>query len=146
MRLGKKLKNFLIFLILISFTSAYAAPNVQRVFRGSIVEHTGWCLSDSAMAKIVADKEQEEERCQLKVGEQKEKLEAKYDLEISNLELRIESLQSELDTTTKVKDEQIQKLEKIALDKPNNYWYLFTAGGFVMGVGVTVGIVYILGL
>ena len=140
------MKNFLIFLTLISFTSVYAAPNVQRVFKGSVVEHTGWCLSDSAMAKIVADKEQEEARCQLKVGEQKEKLEAKYNLEISNLELRIESLQSELDATVKVKDEQIQKLEKIALDKPNNYWYLFTAGGFVMGVGVTVGIVYILGL
>lgn len=146
MRLGKKLRNFLIFLILISFTSAYATPGVQRVAKGQMLTFTGWCLSDAAMAKIVADKEQEEARCQLKVGEQKEKLEAKYNLEISNLELRVESLQSELDATVKVKDEQIQKLEKIALDKPNNYWYLFTAGGFVMGVGVTVGIVYILGL
>ena len=148
MKLKTKLRNFLIFLTLTSFTLVAHAQGtgVVKVEQGSTVPFAGWCLTEPAMAKIIADKEQEEQRCQLRLGEQKEKLEAKFNLEIGDLKLRVESLEKELKDTITIKDQEIEKLEKIALDNPNNYWYLFTAGGFVIGVGTTVGIVYILGL
>jgi len=141
-----KLKSCLTFLVLISFTTSVFAENIVKVQSGDLSPFDGWCLTEPAMAKIIADKEQQEERCQLRLGEQKEKLEAKFNLEIGNLKLRVESLEKELKDTITIKDQEIEKLEKIALDKPNNYWYLFTAGGFIIGVGTTVGIVYILGL
>ena len=141
-----KLKSCLTFLVLISFTTSVFAENIVKVKSGDPSPFDGWCLTEPAMAKIIADKEQQEERCQLRLGEQKEKLEAKFNLEIGNLKLRVESLEKELKDTITIKDQEIDKLEKIALDKPNNYWYLFTAGGFIIGVGTTVGIVYILGL
>ena len=140
MQFRKKLKNFLIFLILVSFTTAQASPSVQRVKQGDTVPYTGWCLNDVAMAKIIADKEMEDQRCQLKLDKQRDQLNAKYHLEVSNLDLRIQSLEEELDSTILIKNEEIKKLEKIALDRPNDYWYLFTAGGFVVGAASVLGI------
>ena len=141
MQYRKGLKNFLIFLILISFSVVHASP-VKRVKSGEPVPFTGWCFTDAAMAKMIADKEQEGARCQLKLDKQKEQLNAKYHLEVSNLDLRIQSLEEELDATVLIKNEEIEKLEKAALDRPNDYWYLFATGGFVAGVLATIGIVY----
>ena len=145
MQLRKGLKNFSIFLILISFTVAQAAPHIQKVNKGDPAPFAGWCLSNAAMAKIIADKEQEGARCQLKINTEVDKLEAKYHLEVSNLDLRIMSLEEELDATIRIKNEEIEKLEKVALDRPNDYWYLFTAGGFVVGATAVLGIWVLVG-
>ena len=136
----------MVFLTLVSFVSTTSAQNVVKVEEGNPVPFTSWCLSESAMAKIIADKEQEDQRCGLKLGLLEEKLQAKYDLDTGILNARIKTLEEELLFTNDIKNKEIEKLEKIALDKPNEYWYLFTAGGFVVGVGVTVGIVYLLRL
>lgn len=145
MLLSKRLKNFLIFLTLISFSTSILAQDVSKVAKGNPAPYDGWCLTERAMAKIIADKEQEDGRCQLKVGKEVDKLKAKYHLQISNLDLRIQSLEDELDTTIQSKNQEIEKLEKVALAQPNNYWYLFTAGGFVVGATSVLGIWVLVG-
>jgi hypothetical protein len=143
MQFNRGLKNFLIFLILISFVPAYAtpkAPHVQRVVKGSMIQFTGWCLSDSAMAKIIADKEMEGARCQLKLDKLSEEIGAEHQLQISMLQTRLESVQAEYLAMDQVKTEQIEQLEAAALKRPNEYWYLFTAGGFVVGAVSVLGI------
>ena len=145
MQFKKRLKNFLIFLILISFTPAYATPHVHRITKGQMLTFTGWCLTDAAMAKIIADKEMEGQRCQLKLDKQRDQLNAKYHLEVSNLDLRIQSLEDELDATILIKDEEIRKLEKVALERPNDYWYFWTAGGFLVGASAMLGVWMLVG-
>ena len=97
------------------------------------------------MAKVIADKEQEGERCQLKLSEQSERLSARFKLDVSVLEVRITTMQNEYDSMMKIKNEEIQKLEAVALDQPNDYWYLFTAGGFVIGATSVLGIWMLVG-
>ena len=140
MQFRKRSKNFLIFLILISFTSAQASPLVQRLKEGQSIPYNGWCFNDEAMAKIIADKEMEDQRCQLKLDKQREKLNAKYHLEVSNLDLRIQSLEDELDATVLIKNEEIRKLEKVALERPNDYWYFWASGGFLVGASAMLGV------
>ncbi len=134
MQFKKRSKNFLIFLILISFTAtAFASPKVNRLKEGETIPYTGWCFNDVAMAKIIADKELEGARCQLRLNEQAEKLSAKFKLDVGTLEARLSAVQSEHDSILKIKNEEIERLEAAALERPNDYWYLFTAGGFVVG-------------
>jgi len=83
--------------------------------------------------------------CQLKVGKEVDKLSAKYDLKVGNLNARVESLESELQSTVQIKNKEIEKLEKVALARPNNYWYLFTAGGFVVGATSVLGVWVLVG-
>ena len=145
MQFRERLKNFLIFLILVSFTSAQASPLVQRLKEGQTIPYNGWCFNDEAMAKIIADKEMENQRCQLKLDKQKDQLNAKYHLEVSNLDLRIQSLEDELDATILVKNEEIRKLEKVALERPNDYWYFWAAGGFLVGASAMLGVWMLVG-
>lgn len=146
MRLKKKLRNCLIYLLLISYTTlAFGQDQVLKVSDGSVLPFDGWCLSESAMAKIIADKEQEGARCQLKLDKLEGEVSARYNLEIGKLNSRILALEEELEFTTELKNKEISKLEEVALDSPNDYWYLFTAGGFAVGVGLTIGIVYLVG-
>lgn len=144
MPLSKKLKNFLIFLTLISFSTSALSQDVTKVAKGNPSPYDGWCLSERAMAKIIADKEQESDRCQLKIGKATDKLKAKYRLQIDNLDLRIQSLEEELDTTIQAKNQEIEKLEKVALALPNNYWYLFTAGGFAAGATSVLAVWFVM--
>ena len=51
----------------------------------------------------------------------------------------------ELDETVRIKNEEIEKLEKVALDRPNDYWYLFTAGGLLLGQLLFMGIWVLVG-
>jgi len=143
MQLRKKLKNFLVYLILISFTTAASAQHVTKVNQGDRSPHTGWCLSDVAMAKIIADKEMEDQRCALRLETDRGRMQAKYDLDVGNLNLRIRSIQSEYDKIILIKNEEISALESAALERPNNYWYFFLGSGIVVGVLSTVGIVYL---
>jgi len=119
---------------LVSFAStAFASPKVNRLKEGETIPYNGWCFNDVAMAKVIADKELEVARCQLRLNEQAEKLSARFKLDVGTLEARLGALQSEHDSMLKIKNEEIHKLEAAALERPNNYWYLFTAGGFVIG-------------
>lgn len=144
MQLRKELKNFLIFLVLVSFSVAHASP-VKRVKSGETVPFTGWCFTDPAMAKMIADKEQEGARCKLKLDKLTDELNAKHELNIMMMETRLESLQAEYLAMDQIKTEQIEQLEAAALKRPNNYWYLFTAGGFAIGATTVLVIVSVLG-
>ncbi len=142
MLLRKKSKVFLTYLILISFTAtSFAQEQVQRVEKGNPAPFDGWCLTDRAMGIIIADKEQSEARCGLRLQKQKDSLHAKYGLDIGNLQIQIKSLEEEYKKIVEIKDQEILKLEGIALKKPNNNWYLFAGGGFVAGVLTAVGVV-----
>lgn len=141
MQLKKKLKNFLVCLTLISFTTSIAlGENVVKVQEGTPSPFSGWCLTDAAMAKIIADKELEGNRCQLKIDKQVETLQARHTFEIDTLKIRLNTLQEEHDQILGIKNREIDQLEKAALKRPNDYWYLFVTGGVILGVLATVGI------
>ena len=143
MLLNKKLKIFLTYLILTSFTtSSFAQSQVERVQEGQPAPYSGWCLTDKAMALIIADKENSQARCQLRLNEQRDLMSAKYNLDVGTLKARLNGQKLEYEEIVKIKNEEIIKLEKIALEKPNDHWQWFAAGGFLTGVLLTVGIVF----
>jgi hypothetical protein len=100
-----------------------------------------WCYDAQANAILITAPEREKERCELKIELELEKERAKYGLRISNLELRIETLQEEHRSVITIKDEELERLEKIALDRPTSKAFWAASGGFVAGVLVTIGIV-----
>ena len=137
------MRNFLIYLVLIIFNISFVhAQDAARVYENELAPFTGWCLTDHAMAKIIADKESEGQRCQLKIDQEIETMQALYTFEVDKLKIRLNTLQAEHDEIILIKNTEIQKLEQVALEQPNDYWYLFFSGGVVLGVLSTVGIIY----
>ena len=59
-------------------------------------------------------------------------------MQISNLKLRIDTIQTENDAILKIKNEEIESLEAAALKRPNDYVHLWALGGFTVGALATV--------
>ena len=62
MKLMKKLRPFLVLLLILSFVSvSVASPGkYARLNEGEVLPWDGWCFDGNAMAEIVADKELEQ--------------------------------------------------------------------------------------
>jgi hypothetical protein len=97
-----------------------------------------WCYDDEANALLITAPERERQSCDLKLELELEKQKIKYDLKISNLELRIETQWVENQGIIAIKDTEIEKLTVAALKRPNEYNHWWFLGGLVAGVVTTV--------
>jgi len=138
MKLATNLKTFLVSLILISFTATTfaAEPTIVKLKSGEKVPFPAWCFNLPAAAKVVADKEGEPARCQLKISEALERQKADFDFKLGSLTADLQYHKEVSSKTIAALEIENQELEKIALDKPNNYWYLWFGGGVVVTLTV----------
>ena len=83
------------------------------------------------------------EECKLKIDFEIDKEKAKYDLLLKSVQASLESVQQKYDSVTTIKDKEIDRLAKIALEKKNNYSAFWATGGFVLGVALTIGMFYV---
>lgn len=107
MKLTKRLKTCLVlFLIVSNLSVAAASPGrYVKLDEGQVIPWQGWCFDQVAMAKIIAGEELEEEKCQLKLDKQKEKITADFNLEI-------EKLRAEMLYEVQTREDTIEALKK----------------------------------
>ena len=143
---GKKLKKALALLMLISFVPTVVAANpgtgrFSRVLENERAPFDAWCFDDIATAKMQAALEYAKDKCELTINRILEERETQYNLQIGNLETRINTLQKERDNLINIKNEEILRLEQAALKRPNDYSFWWASGGVVAGVLTTLAIV-----
>ena len=147
MLLDLRLKRYLVLLTLISFvsTAAFAQEttetdhgNFAQVKKGQLVPFNGWCFDEQATAKLQANLEFAEQKCDLRVKKYLQGAQAAFDMQISNLELRIDTILQETTAVMKIKNKEIEDLEAAALKRPNDYVHLWALGGFTVGALTTV--------
>ena len=146
MKLEKKLKALLALLTLISFTtSAMASPGgtYQLVKKGDQVEFDGACFDAEATGVIFATVNNAKKQCDLVLDYELRKQKADYDLEIGKLNVRYETLKEQTDQVYAALNKEIEQLQEAALKRPNEYWYLWAAGGVAVGVLGTLGVVWV---
>tara|TARA_R100001510_G_C7548470_1_gene133193 strand:+ start:176 stop:628 length:453 start_codon:yes stop_codon:yes gene_type:complete len=139
MLLRKKLKKALALILLISFVSTTTLANPQpgkfsRVLEGTPVPFDSWCFDDVATAKIQVTAEFADERCKLRLDKELEKQQARYSLDVQNLNLRISSLVEEKNNILAIKNQEIEQLTQAALKRPNDYSVWWATGGVVVGI------------
>ena len=101
-----------------------------------------WCYSNSANAILISSKQREKEKCELKLSQQKEKLEATHKLQIDTLKIELESLLKKHEETIIIKNKEIQDLTEAALKRPNDYSMWWATGGFAVGIATVLGILW----
>ena len=168
MLFAKKFKIYSALITLISFTStaAFAAipppgntgstavelPAYEKVDnRGKFLElrrgervpfGKAWCFDEIATSKLLAMSQIAEKRCNLMMGEALEKQALKLKLESSNLQLRLNTVQKQMDDIISIKNKEIAGLEQAALKRPNDYTLWWATGGFTAGVLITVATIF----
>ncbi len=143
MLFAKELKKPLALLMLISFLPCVSIAQESqgkftRVMEGQPVPFDSWCFDDVASAKLQTAIEFSEKRCDLSIEQAVSEVTARYNLQVQNLKLRVETITEENEKLLSIKNEEIRKLEEAALKRPNNYSHWWALGGFATGITVTI--------
>ena len=101
-----------------------------------------WCYSNDANAILISAAQREKEKCELKLSQQKQKLEATHKLQLDTLRVQIESITNKHEQTLIIKNKEIQDLTESALKRPNDYSFWWASGGFAAGVLTVLSIMW----
>jgi len=127
-------------LLILSLTStALASPGKYvQLNKGQKIPWKGWCFDGEAMAKIVAEKELAEQKCELLTLQQLEEQQAKFDLQIGQLQASMEYEVSTRDVAIQALQEENLKIEEALIHQNKFGWIPPASIGLIVGVLVTV--------
>ena len=133
----------LAFLIIIIPTNVYSdTPKVAEIKQGQKAPYNGILYNYEANAVLLAVKEKGQLECSLQLQHSLAKEKAKCDMLTSTVKASLDTTEKKYDAILKIKNGQIDHLEKITLERPNAYSHWWFAGGFVGGVALSMGIFY----
>ena len=129
----------IMFLNVLLLSKAIAAPPGQFsvLTEDQPAPFDGVLFDPVATAEIMVTREFAARECNLQISRAVEEREIELTLELDNLSIRYQSLQSEYDLMIDTKDRQIQSLQDIIDNAPPQRRWLWTTLGVVSGVGTT---------
>jgi len=136
-------RAFIIFFLFFSSHSYASDGKFTFMQEGEPSPFTGTLFDPSATARLLANNKFLKEEYDLKLGFELNKQKAQYELKIDQLSITIDTERERYETTLNLKNTEIEQLNKIIAKKPGKNALLWgIIGGFVVGVGTTVGITY----
>lgn len=130
---------FLSLLLLLS-TGAWAeTPKFTILGEGQCAQFEGVLFDKNATAEILARQGISAAACDLKIKYALDKQQARYELDVGNIQIRYESLMKENNLLIEQKDKEILQLQQsLKKHSPRNKWMWFV-GGAVVGSAATYG-------
>jgi len=117
-------------------------PKIVDLEKDEKAPFAGVLLNPTAGAQMLANQKFSEAGCKLKVDFELKKLKAQHDLMMESLKISMNASENKYTSLLKIKDEEVERLSSIALDRPNDYSHWWAAGGFLVGALVSIGIFY----
>ena len=118
---------------------------VTGIKKGEEAPYNGVLLNTAAAAKIFADKEYSAKECELRINYEVQKEILRMQLLLDTTKVSLEATQTKYDAIVKIKDNELERLSKIALKPKNDYSSLWASGGVLVGIGLTIAVVYAIG-
>lgn len=136
-------KLFVIFFLLFSSHSYASDGKFTFIQEDQPAPFTGTLFDPEATARLLANNKFLKEEYDLKLGFELDKQAAQYELKIDQLNITIDTERERFETTLNIKNTEIEQLNKIIAKRPGKNALMWgIIGGFVVGVGATVGLSY----
>ena len=132
----------LTFLIILIPVNSYSNPKVAEIKQGQKAPYNGILYDYEANAVLLASKEKGQLECSLQLKHSEAKEKAKCDMLTSTVKASLTATEKKYGAILKIKNDEINHLQKITLDMPNAYSHWWFAGGVVSGVALSLGIFY----
>ena len=117
-------------------------PKIKPMNQGEVAPFSGVLFNSAAVAQSIAEKEYNDEQCRLRIGHIEQREGAKCMLLVTTATVEMDFLKKKYDSILKIKDEEVNRFEKLALEKPNKNSHWWLAGGMVAGIVTSVVIFY----
>lgn len=126
-------------LFLLTAVVTAADPQFTKLKEGEQAPWDGRLFNDEAVAKFLIEDKFKVEQCNIQTSYELSKLKSSLELDHAKLMIESQTKIAILDQKVELRDQRIKSLEK--LKTPPNA-FLWSAIGFVVGAGATVGITY----
>lgn len=139
------LNKIIAIILLVSFpilTFANEPPKIKPMNQGEIAPFPGVLFNSAAVAQSIAEKEYNTEQCRLRIGYVEQKEGAKCRLLVTTSIAEMSFLKQKYDSILKIKDEEVNRFQKLALERPNKNSHWWFAGGVVTGIVTSIAIFY----
>ena len=135
MRLTRKLKTCLVLLLTLSIaTASLASPGKYvQLQKGDKIPWNGWCFDGQAVAELVAQKEIQEQKCELYTMQELEQQKAKFDLQIGQLHATMDYEIETRDVAIAALKKENLKIEEALIHNSNFGWIAPASIGFLVG-------------
>lgn len=124
-------------------TVCFAKGKLAALKKGQVAPFSGILLDRKAEATMTAKRESAVKICEIEKKYSIKKAEADCKLSLNKLKISLETSKSKYYQLMKIKVDENERLRQTIkkLSKPDysNYWFV---GGFVAGVGMSIGIFY----
>jgi len=143
--LNKKIISTMLCFMMIALPSTVLANQSGKVTglnKGDSAPYEGVLFDPISAAKLLADKEYQNNECNLKTNFEIEKLEAGHSLEINNVKSGCDLFKARYNSILELNNKEIDRLQKMVLEKKNDYSTLWFAGGLIAGIATSLAIFY----
>jgi len=136
--------TLLIFSLIWLPTATFAeTPKVAEIKAGQSAPFNGVLYNYQANAVLLASKEKGQLECTLQLKHSLAKEKARCDMLTSLVKVSLDTNEKKFNAILKIKNNEISHLQKMTLDKPNDYNHWWFAGGMIGGVVLSLGIFYV---
>ena len=126
-------------------TGVENTAKITGIKKGEEAPYNGVLLNTVAAAKIFADKEYSAKECELRINYEVQKEILRMQLLLDTTKVSLDASQKKYDAVFKIKDDEIERLTKLVLKPKSDYSALWGAGGVLVGIGLTIAVVYAVG-
>jgi hypothetical protein len=116
-------------------------PVVMGIDKGVPAPYSGVLLNSLAAAQLFAEKDYSSEECKLRINFAVQKEFARMSLLLDSLKATNDSLEKRYDAIITIKDTEIERLSALAVGQ-KDYSQWWAAGGVVVGIALTLAVVY----
>ena len=138
------MRKVIAILTIFTFSSVSFAEEskIEVINKGTPAPYTGILIDSKTGAKIIAEKEYAEERCQVEVDHEKDKAVSKCELDnsrqLADKEYELEKTKVLLETMEK----ENERLVKVVEEESEDYSSFWFAGGTITGIFLSIAIFY----
>jgi len=122
-----------------SFASDIVAEGIQK---GQKAPFNGIIMDAESAAKVIAEREYEIKKCDIKIEHEKKKKDSLCDLKTKILDAKLEAEKEKYEAVTKIKTEEIKRLTEVIENTSADYSEWWFVGGFVAGILTSIGVFY----
>jgi len=130
----------IILVILFAFPAWAQEGVITEIQKGQQAPFTGVLMDAKAAAKVLTEQKYTAEECRLEMDREIELLRAKLELDLKITNAKLIGSEERLAQILEIKNEEIGRLQDLALDSPNDYTLWWLTGGVVGGIILTASI------